>query len=444
MEWGGREREREKKRGGKKRDGKKLTKPPPPQKKKTQGGRLESEFRVDFIGDEVDCPLPKWAAGAGWTTRDDAMLLIGVWRHGMQRWAAIANDERLGLKEKLAQAAQEKLAKEPHNAPGLEHLPRGTHLETRVAGLLKRMVRARASVEARAAREAERERKAAGGGGGGGGEGAGPSSAAVPQEQQQPPPPPVPPLDPAEISLSDSLQRSVDAVAALRATPGEGGEEALNRALRQLGAQVKTRAAAVPSSSAATSPRGAGEAGIWALVAIKIAAAAGGVPEQEGWTGPELQAKVDALFEEGAAGCFAGGGGATAGAPASSPPPVLPAAPKREDPPAAAAPSAAPAAVPEVEMEEAKEEEEAKKEEEEEMEVAPAPEKEGAAPSAPPAAPAAASPAAPPATTDAVAMAPVAAAPDAAATAPAAAAEETAAATPLPPPQAADADNNNA
>ena len=357
------------------------------------------------------------------------MLLIGIWRHGMQRWAAIADDERLGLREKLAQAAQEKLAKEPHNAPGLEHLPRGTHLETRVAGLLKRMVRARARMEAKAA---AREGKAAAGG-----DGAGTSAAATDDASLPPPPPPppqqqpvgaavpaVPPLSPADISLSDSLQRSVDAVAALRASGGDP-----DAALRQLGAQVKTRAS---TSTSSASPGGAGEAGIWALVAIKIAAAAGGegVPEQ-GWTGAELQARVDALFK-GAAG-FAGNATAAAGAPASSPP--VPSATKLEASPAAA--------VPEVEMEEAEE-----KAKEEVQAPAPAVEekKEEVAPAAAPApAAAAVSPAAPPATTDAV-MAPAAAA---ALTPTAPAGCETAAANasppPLPPPQQqqqADDDNN--
>ena len=344
------------------------------------------------------------------------MLLIGIWRHGMQRWAAIANDERLNLKEKLAQAAQEKLAKEPHNAPGLEHLPRGTHLETRVAGLLKRMVRARASIEAKAAREAkaavEGKARAAAGDGGGAGIAAAADASLPPQQQQQQQQPalPVPPLSPAEITLSESLQRSVDAVAALRASGGD-----VDAALKQLGAQVRTRAS--------TSPGRAGEAGIWALVAIKIAASSGGAPEETGWTGAELQARVDALFEGSAAG-FA--------APASSPP-VPAAATKREEAshaaaPAAPAPVAASAAVPEVEMEEA----EAAEEKEGEEVQAPAAlavqkeEEEVAAPVA-----AAVSPAAPPATTDTV-MAPVAAAaPAAAAVAPGG---ETAAATAPPPP----------
>ena len=92
-------------------------------------------FRVTF----EDLPPPKWGVPAGWTTDDDAHLLLGVWRHGMGHWAAMAGDGELDLADKLAQAAQEKHAKEAANAPGLEHLPRGTHLETRAQGLLRRL-----------------------------------------------------------------------------------------------------------------------------------------------------------------------------------------------------------------------------------------------------------------------------------------------------------------
>ena len=92
-------------------------------------------FRVTF----EDLPPPKWSVPAGWTVDDDAHLLLGVWRHGMGHWAAMAGDGELDLADKLAQAAQEKHAKEAANAPGLEHLPRGTHLETRAQGLLRKL-----------------------------------------------------------------------------------------------------------------------------------------------------------------------------------------------------------------------------------------------------------------------------------------------------------------
>lgn len=46
-------------------------------------------------------PAAKWGKAVGWTPRDDAALLLGVYYHGLGHWEAIIGDERLGLQGKL-------------------------------------------------------------------------------------------------------------------------------------------------------------------------------------------------------------------------------------------------------------------------------------------------------------------------------------------------------
>lgn len=46
-------------------------------------------------------PAAKWGKAVGWTPRDDAALLLGVYTHGLGHWEAIIGDERLGLQGKL-------------------------------------------------------------------------------------------------------------------------------------------------------------------------------------------------------------------------------------------------------------------------------------------------------------------------------------------------------
>jgi hypothetical protein len=47
-------------------------------------------------------PAVKWGKAVGWTPRDDAALLLGVYYHGLGHWEAVVGDERLGLSAKLA------------------------------------------------------------------------------------------------------------------------------------------------------------------------------------------------------------------------------------------------------------------------------------------------------------------------------------------------------
>jgi hypothetical protein len=47
-------------------------------------------------------PAAKWGKAIGWTPRDDAALLLGVYYHGLGHWEELVGDERLGLQTKLA------------------------------------------------------------------------------------------------------------------------------------------------------------------------------------------------------------------------------------------------------------------------------------------------------------------------------------------------------
>lgn len=65
--------------------------------------RIESlkdplHFRLD------NCQLPappRWGKCIGWSARDDAMLLVGVYLHGLSNWRTIAEDTSLKLSGKL-------------------------------------------------------------------------------------------------------------------------------------------------------------------------------------------------------------------------------------------------------------------------------------------------------------------------------------------------------
>lgn len=46
-------------------------------------------------------PAAKWGKAVGWTPRDDAALLLGVYYHGLGHWEVIIHDQRLALQGKL-------------------------------------------------------------------------------------------------------------------------------------------------------------------------------------------------------------------------------------------------------------------------------------------------------------------------------------------------------
>lgn len=123
---------------------------------------------------------PKWGRAIGWTPRDDAMLLLGIYWHGMAHWEHVAADARLGLSAKLAGAVgggagggKKGGGTPPLGTPppparvggegggtgeagpsggcdaaagagggvggGMAGLPKASHLETRVLALLRKM-----------------------------------------------------------------------------------------------------------------------------------------------------------------------------------------------------------------------------------------------------------------------------------------------------------------
>ncbi|KAK9862303.1 hypothetical protein WJX84_001196, partial [Apatococcus fuscideae] len=97
----------------------------------------EKHFRLETLL----LPPAKWASACGWTTRDDAALLLGVYWHGLGHWDKIGADERLALDAKLAAASAEKTdgKKGLESVPAQKDLPKGTHLETRVLALLRKL-----------------------------------------------------------------------------------------------------------------------------------------------------------------------------------------------------------------------------------------------------------------------------------------------------------------
>ena len=74
-----------------------------------------------------------WMRACGWTPEEDASVLLGVLRHGIGAWDRIADDKELRLGDKLA-VASGRLPSQ--NRP---ELPRSSHLETRVLGLLRQI-----------------------------------------------------------------------------------------------------------------------------------------------------------------------------------------------------------------------------------------------------------------------------------------------------------------
>lgn len=49
---------------------------------------LEDPAAEFAITPAMQATVPKWAKACDWTLHDDAMLLLGVYRHGMDNWVA--------------------------------------------------------------------------------------------------------------------------------------------------------------------------------------------------------------------------------------------------------------------------------------------------------------------------------------------------------------------
>ncbi|KAK9828376.1 hypothetical protein WJX81_001254 [Elliptochloris bilobata] len=154
-------------------------------------GDAPQQFRLQA----VQVAMPKWGRACGWTARDDAMLLLGVYWHGLGRWDLLAADTRLGLGAKLAVAAVEKRSRGGGGkaAQGDKDLPNGSHVETRVLALLKKLGAAGRFAPLNAVRAkpgrappggSGSARRGSGGGGGGGGNGGAGGGREVPPKKR--------------------------------------------------------------------------------------------------------------------------------------------------------------------------------------------------------------------------------------------------------------------
>ncbi|CAL8472046.1 g11588 [Coccomyxa elongata] len=112
------------------------------QRMKTLARKIEAvgpEAHKVFRLDAVAVTLPKWGRMCDWTPHDDAMLLLGIYWHGLGHWDQLAGDLRLGLGAKLEAAATEKRGKNYAAPEDHKMLPKGSQLETRVTALLKKL-----------------------------------------------------------------------------------------------------------------------------------------------------------------------------------------------------------------------------------------------------------------------------------------------------------------
>ncbi|EDV27041.1 uncharacterized protein TRIADDRAFT_54568 [Trichoplax adhaerens] len=72
---------------------------------------------------ELPCLVKAVHWDLSWDSHDDAMLLVGIFRHGIGNWESIKEDPELGLSDKILQSGNSK--------------PQGKHLQTRTEYLLK-------------------------------------------------------------------------------------------------------------------------------------------------------------------------------------------------------------------------------------------------------------------------------------------------------------------
>ncbi|KAI9203088.1 SNF2 family N-terminal domain-containing protein [Polychytrium aggregatum] len=95
--------------------------------KNHDGFRLNSEIK----------PVRDWKCT--WLPKDDAMLLVGIYRHGFGSWDLIQQDSSLGFKHKffLSTSGEDETAAQNGNEKGEKNLPKSLHLQRRGEYLLK-------------------------------------------------------------------------------------------------------------------------------------------------------------------------------------------------------------------------------------------------------------------------------------------------------------------
>eukprot|EP00963_Diacronema_lutheri_P014292 scaffold2859_cov349-Pavlova_lutheri.AAC.29 len=107
------------------------------------------------LGGGIHLKLPVWASSCGWTTRDDAMLLLGIYYHGFGRWEDIRVDSQLGLEMKMAPPASQA-------QDDSKHLPKSPQLRARVMALLKKLMDAGSGFPSKAGTKPAKDRAASG------------------------------------------------------------------------------------------------------------------------------------------------------------------------------------------------------------------------------------------------------------------------------------------
>lgn len=71
----------------------------------------------------------KWDSSPPWTSRDDSMLLVGIYKHGFGNWKAIQDDPKLGLSTKFFLGGERSKLDKNRKLPKKLHLDRrGTYL----------------------------------------------------------------------------------------------------------------------------------------------------------------------------------------------------------------------------------------------------------------------------------------------------------------------------
>ncbi len=105
--------------------------------------RMTAIFKLD--ANEAP-PITAWMRGSGWTIEDDSNLLIGAYRYGIGDWERIYNENSLGLSDKIFAAIDQ-------GSTSSDAMPKASHLETRVYGILRQLEKSKTSVSLKRKRQ---------------------------------------------------------------------------------------------------------------------------------------------------------------------------------------------------------------------------------------------------------------------------------------------------
>lgn len=112
-----------------------------------QGLDEESRMVVKFTLDPNEAPpITAWMRGSGWTVEDDSNLLIGAYRYGIGDWESIYRDRSLSLADKIVAAVDQ-------TNTTIDALPKASHLETRVYGILRQLEKSKSNTSSKRKRQ---------------------------------------------------------------------------------------------------------------------------------------------------------------------------------------------------------------------------------------------------------------------------------------------------